>query len=66
MLQKSFEYPGEKVVVVATSITCPETKFVRANLFMGCHFLTPPGPNSTFDIQLIYVDIRGSVPKFIL
>ena len=69
MLQKRFEYPGGKVVAVATSIThaqCPETKFVRANLFMGCHFLTPTGPNSTLDVYMVYVDIRGSVPKFII
>ena len=69
LLQKRFDYPGGKVVAVAVSIThaqCPETKFVRAHLFMGCHFLTPTGPNSTMDVYMVYVDIKGSVPKFII
>ena len=69
LLQKRFDYPGGKVVAVATSIThkeCPETKFVRAHLFMGCHFLTPTGPNTTLDVYMVYADIKGSVPKFII
>ena len=69
LLQKRFEFPGGKIVAVATSIVhneCPETKFVRAHLFMGCHFLTPTGPNTTLDVYMVYVDIKGSVPKFII
>lgn len=69
LLQKRFEFPGGKIVNIGTSINhtlCPETKFVRAHLFMGCHFLTPTGPNTTHDVYMVYVDIRGSVPKFII
>ena len=69
LLQKRFEMADGKVVAVATSVLhskCPETKFVRAQLFMGCHFLTPTGPNSTMDVYMIYVDVKGSVPKFII
>ncbi|OMJ80741.1 hypothetical protein SteCoe_18948 [Stentor coeruleus] len=67
-LQKRWQMPDGKWIAVATSVThpsCPETKFVRAHLFMGCHFLTPTGPNSTHDVYMIYVDIRGSIPKFL-
>ncbi|OMJ74614.1 hypothetical protein SteCoe_26434 [Stentor coeruleus] len=67
-LQKRWHMPDGKWIAVATSVThslCPETKFVRAHLFMGCHFLTPTGPNSAHDVYMIYVDIRGSIPKFL-
>ena len=68
LLQKRFDLPDGKVVALATSINhakCPETKFVRAHLYFGCHFLTPIGPRTTMDVYMIYVDIRGNVPKFL-
>lgn len=68
LLQKRFELPDGRTVALATSINhvkCPETKFVRAHLYFGCHFLTPTGPRTTMDVYMIYVDIRGNVPKFL-
>ena len=69
LLQTRFIYPDGRLMAVATSIShpdCPETKFVRAHLYMGCYVLIPVSEKVTRVVYMVHVDIRGSVPKFII
>ena len=68
LLQTRIDYGDGRVLALASSINhskCPETKCVRAHLYFGIHLLTPTGPNTTLDTYMIYVDIRGNIPKFL-
>jgi hypothetical protein len=68
LLQTRVEYPDGRVLALATSIShpkCPETKCVRAHLYFGVHLLTPVSSQITLDTYMIYVDIRGNIPKFL-
>ncbi|CAG9330859.1 unnamed protein product [Blepharisma stoltei] len=69
LLQRRFDLEGGKIVAIAMSTThpnCPETKFVRAHLYLGCFVLTPVSPTVTHMVYMINVDIKGSIPKFII
>lgn len=69
LLQRRFELEDGKVIAIAYSTShpnCPETKFVRAHLYLGCFVMTPVSPTITHIIYMINVDIKGSIPKFII
>ena len=69
LLQRMFTLGDGKIAAVAASVEhpeCPETKCVRAQLHLACHYITPSGPNTSKLTYLIYLDVRGSIPKFVI
>jgi pentose-5-phosphate-3-epimerase len=57
------------VAAVATSVNhpdVPDTQFVRAHLYMGCFMLEKIDQVRTKVTYMVHVDIKGSIPKFIV
>ena len=69
LLQKKFELGDGVVAAVAGSIEhpdCPETKCVRAQLHLACHYISPIAPGVSKLVYVIYLDVKGSIPKFVI
>lgn len=69
LLQKRFVISDSYVAAVATSVNhpdVPDTQFVRAHLYMGCFMLEKIDQVRTKVTYMVHVDIKGSIPKFIV
>lgn len=69
LLQRKIDQKDGSIVAVACSIAhpdCPETECVRGHIYIATHFLIPIGPNTTKMIYILHMDIKGSIPKFII
>lgn len=69
LFQKRFELSEDRVIAVAFSVDhpdCPQTKFVRANLYMGCMILDKVNDSQTYVTYMVHVDVGGSVPTSIV
>lgn len=69
LLQKRYVLSESRTVAIATSVDhpdCPETKFVRANLYMGCMVMDAISADSTMLTYMVHVDVGGSIPTSIV
>lgn len=69
LLQRKICIDDGTIAAVALSVQhpeCPETNYVRGHIYFATHFLVPVGNDKTKMIYLLHMDVRGSIPKFVV
>lgn len=65
----TYFYENDHVYIISVSVDdeLPNVKnTVRAELFLGANVLVPINENETKTINLMHMDFKGSVPKFVI